>query len=93
MWKAFQSFVSPFVSPYLAIGAVVAIAGLSGWHWLRVNAAYNQGVADTKKAALVEAYKRVAEREKNDDEFRKLTDRGRCLVFMRDSGLPTDNCD
>lgn len=40
-----------------------------------------------------EALERVQTLEKNNANFRNLSDRDRCLVFMRDSGLPSSACD
>jgi hypothetical protein len=55
------------------------------------------GVADERQAAQVRAGKEALERvqtlEKNNANFRNLSDRDRCLVFMRDSGLPGSSCD
>lgn len=49
----------------------------------------SQAQADAARAAL----ERINELEKNNASFRNLDDRHRCLVFMRDSGLPESNCD
>ncbi|WP_027685046.1 hypothetical protein [Rhizobium leguminosarum] len=54
------------------------------------------GAGDERQAAQIRAGKEALERiqtlEKNNANFRNLSDRDRCLVFMRDSGLPEDNC-
>ena len=42
--------------------------------------------------AAAEALDRIQNLEKNNANFRNLPARERCLVFMRDSGLPEDNC-
>jgi hypothetical protein len=42
--------------------------------------------------AAKEALVRVQEMEKNNEAFRNGSDRDRCLVFMRDSGLPDSAC-
>lgn len=39
------------------------------------------------------AFERIQNLEKNNEDFRNLPDRERCLAFMRDSGLPDSNCD
>jgi len=75
----------------IAIGG--AILALFTWHKLEVRSAYNRAVADVRAAAIVEANKRNAERDKNNAEFRKLPARDRCRVIMRDSGLPDSGCD
>lgn len=58
---------------------------------------YLAGRGDGRDAARLEAAKEAATRitnlEKNNANFRKLSDRDRCLVFMRDSGLPDSVCD
>jgi uncharacterized membrane protein YdjX (TVP38/TMEM64 family) len=55
------------------------------------------GRSEGREAVRAEAAKVALERidtmEKNNANFRKLSDRDRCLVFMRDSGLPHSNCD
>lgn len=58
---------------------------------------YLAGRGDGRDAARLEAAKEAATRinnlEKNNANFRRLSDRDRCLVFMRDSGLPDSACD
>ncbi len=70
-----------------AIAAVLATIGI----------AYVQGRADGVKITEAQAGKRALERigqlEKSNANFNRLDDRGRCLVFMRDSGLPDSACD
>lgn len=39
------------------------------------------------------AIERIEKLEKNNADFNKLSDRDRCRVFMRDSGLPERECD
>lgn len=46
-----------------------------------------------KMAAIKEAANRVSTMEKNNDGFRQKSPRDRCLVIMRDSGLPDSACD
>lgn len=43
--------------------------------------------------AAKEALDRITSLEKNNANFRNLPARDRCLVFMRDSGLPEESCD
>lgn len=58
---------------------------------------YLVGRSDGKDAGRLEAAKeagqRITQMEKNNAEFNRLSDRDRCLVFMRDSGLPAEACD
>ncbi len=49
----------------------------------------DQAAIETGKAAL----ERIQNLEKNNANFEKLSDRDRCLLFMRDSGLPESACD
>jgi hypothetical protein len=51
------------------------------------------GRAEAAAEAAKLALERVQELEKNNANFKNLSDRDRCLVFMRDSGLPENNCD
>lgn len=39
------------------------------------------------------ALQRVKTLEKNNADFNRLSDRDRCLVYMRDSSLPEQACD
>lgn len=43
--------------------------------------------------AAAEALDRIQSLEKNNANFRNLPARDRCLMFMRDSGLPESGCD
>lgn len=58
---------------------------------------YLAGRGDGRDAARLDAAKEAAARitnlEKHNANFRKLSNRDRCLVFMRDSGLPDSACD
>lgn len=51
------------------------------------------GRSEVELAAAKNALTRINQLEKNNAGFTKLTARDRCLVFMRDSGLPIENCD
>ncbi|KAB1113743.1 hypothetical protein F4V89_12845 [Neorhizobium galegae] len=55
------------------------------------------GASDERQATQIrtakDALNRVQNLEKNNATFRNLSDRDRCLVFMRDSGLPVSACD
>ncbi|MBO0125236.1 hypothetical protein [Agrobacterium sp. OT33] len=73
--------------------AAVAIASVT----LLSIASFQIGKREGRSAAQIEAAKealyRITNLEKNNASFRNLTDRGRCLVFMRDSSLPDSACD
>lgn len=49
--------------------------------------------SEARAEAALDALKRIEDMEKNNADFLALPDRERCLVFMRDSGLPDDLCD
>ncbi|MBB2709641.1 hypothetical protein N2597_08160 [Rhizobium sophoriradicis] len=55
------------------------------------------GAREERQAQQIKAAKEALDRintlEKNNANFRNLPARDRCLVFMRDSGLPEDSCD
>jgi len=53
----------------------------------------SEGRAAVQAEAAKEALERIDNLEKNNASFRKLSDRDRCLVFMRDSGLQDSACD
>ncbi len=77
---------------WLKIGAA-AVAGAA----LLSTASFQIGKREGKSVAQIEAAKAAIERintlEKNNASFRSLSDRHRCLLFMRDSGLPDSACD
>ncbi|NTC83789.1 hypothetical protein [Agrobacterium tumefaciens] len=74
---------------FAAGGLLCAVLLASGSYWL----GKREGRSQTQIAAAKEALDRINQLEKNNASFRSLTDRGRCLVFMRDSGLPDSACD
>lgn len=64
------------------------------WHKTQVSAAYEQGQAAAIQAARIEASKRIITMEKNNEGFKSLSARDRCIAFLRDSGLPVGtHCD
>lgn len=77
----------------------VAIAGaiLTATHGGAYFAGYLVGGAnaraDQKEHSTKEAFDRIQDLEKSNGAFKSLSDRHRCLVFMRYSGLPDDECD
>ncbi|MCW8283953.1 hypothetical protein K7A42_23905 [Agrobacterium sp. InxBP2] len=84
MWKLVPGWVK------LGAAAVLGAALLS-------IASFHVGKREGKSAAQIEAAKEAVNRinnlEKNNASFRNMSDRHRCLVFMRDSGLPDRACD
>lgn len=84
MWK--------LIPGWLKIGAA-AVAGAA----LLSAASFQVGKREGKSVAKIEAAKAALDRintlEKNNASFRSLSDRHRCLIFMRDSGLPDSSCD
>lgn len=73
--------------------AAVAIAGTALLSITSFQIGKHEGKSATQIEAAKEALDRITTLEKNNASFRNLTDRGRCLVFMRDSGLPDSACD
>lgn len=69
----------------LAVGSTIGFAG-GTWHGKAL------GKEEVRAEAAVEAVDRITNMEKNNANFRNLPARDRCLVIMRDSGLPEDNC-
>ncbi|UXS49267.1 hypothetical protein [Agrobacterium tumefaciens] len=84
MWKIIPGWIK------LGVAAVLGATLLS-------IASFHVGKREGKSAAQIEAAKEAANRinnlEKNNASFRNMSDRHRCLVFMRDSGLPDSACD
>ncbi|WP_454287070.1 hypothetical protein [Rhizobium arsenicireducens] len=82
--------IGPFDWIKIGVGGIVGALIVAG-------PVYLAGRGDGRDAARLEAAQEAAERitnlEKNNANFRKLSDRDRCLVFMRDSGLPDSACD
>lgn len=48
---------------------------------------------ETAITAATEAITRIQELEKNNEAFRSLSSRDRCLALMRDGRLPDAGCD
>lgn len=72
-------------------GAAVLGAALISIASFQVGKREGESVAQIEAAK--EAVKRITNLEKNNASFRNMSDRHRCLVFMRDSGLPDSACD
>ena len=83
MWRLIPSWLKIGVAT--VIGAALLSIG-----------SFQIGKREGKSVAQVEAAKAAIERintlEKNNASFRSLSDRHRCLIFMRDSGLPDSAC-
>ncbi|KKX24300.1 hypothetical protein [Rhizobium sp. LC145] len=77
---------------WMKLGAGAIVGGA-----LMAAPAYFYGRQEAAEAAKIEAAKnalnRIEKLEKNNANFRRLSDRDRCLVFMRDSGLPERECE
>jgi hypothetical protein len=74
------------------IGAGAALGALLAYYPAKL-IGRSEGRAAVQAEAAKEALQRIDNLEKNNASFRKLSDRDRCLVFMRDSGLPDSACD
>lgn len=74
----------------LAGGALVAVF-LAFWG----GSLYGKNVATAQieAKAAKEAIERIQTMEKNNAAFKNLPARDRCIAFMRDSGLPVEECD
>lgn len=81
---------SPFDCAKVAIGAVLGGALIYGPAYL-----YGKSVARSQieAEAAKEALERIKDLEDSNANFKALSDRDRCIVFMRDSGLPVEECD
>ena len=74
-------------------GKWVAVA-LGGVLLVTVPFLYGRSVGRSQlqaEAAKI-AFDRIAEMEKNDAAFKNKPAYDRCVIFMRDSGLPSDEC-
>lgn len=52
-----------------------------------------EGRSELQAETLRRALSRIQTMEKNDAGFRDLSGRDRCLMLVRDSGLPDGSCD
>ncbi|WP_242217948.1 hypothetical protein [Shinella zoogloeoides] len=78
----------------LAAGALLgALAVYAYTQAVSLPAARSEGRALERAAAAAEAISRIQELEKNNETFRSLSPRDRCLALMRDSRLPDAGCD
>jgi len=74
----------------IGAGAVLSAALIAGPVYLYGKAAGKDAAAAEAAAAAIH---RVQELEKSNAKFRSLSSRDRCLLLMRDSGLPDAECD
>lgn len=90
------AFLTKFIPDWFKI-PLVGAAGFVVGAALTFYPAKWIGASDERQAQQVKAAKEALDRitslEKNNANFRNLPARDRCLVFMRDSGLPEDSCD
>lgn len=84
MWKLIPGWVK------LGAAAVLGAALLS---IVSFQIGKREGKSTAQIEAAKEAVNRIKNLEKNNASFRNMSDRHRCLVFMRDSGLPDSACD
>ncbi|MGY5793659.1 hypothetical protein ACXHXM_25955 len=77
---------------WLKLGAGAALGASLAFYPAKL-VGRSEGRASIQAEAAKEALERIDNLEKNNASFRKLSDRDRCLVFMRDSGLPDSACD
>jgi len=74
----------------LGAGALVGISIAAFPIYLKGKSA---GREETRAEAAIEALDRIEGMEDRNANFSKLSDRERCRVFLRDSGLPVEACD
>lgn len=51
------------------------------------------GRAERDAKAAKTALERIEQLDRNNESFKRGSDRDRCVIFMRDSRLPVSNCD
>lgn len=86
------AFLTKLIPDWLKFPAVALLGAALAFYPAKWIGASNERQAQQVKAAK-EALDRITSLEKNNANFRNLPARDRCLVFMRDSGLPEDSCD
>ena len=88
-----MGFAFSFALRYWKQGLIVAaVMIVLGYHFNAVRQARNEGREQERAAARIEAGKRIIEMERQNEQFRSLSARERCLAFMRDSGLSERHC-
>ncbi len=77
---------------WLKIGVAIILAVLVAYQLGKWTGAKDTRVA-AQMLAIKEASSRISNMENNNADFRGKSARDRCLVLMRDSGLPNSGCD
>jgi Flp pilus assembly protein TadB len=80
------------IPAWLKIGVAIVLAVLAAYQFGKWSGAKEAKVA-AQMQAIKEASNRISNMEKNNADFRSKSARDRCLVLMRDSGLPDSGCD
>lgn len=89
-----NGLLKPIIARYVVAGAALFCLGTIIWAvGFHGPARFTAGQDDVRTQAALEALDRIAEMEKNNAKFKSLDAHERCLVFMRDSGLPDSECD
>lgn len=83
MWAAFPAWIKIGAG---AFALLVASSVAAYYHGKSI------GVEQSKTEAALTALKRLQKAEASNEAFKKLLPIHQCIVFMRDSGLPTDGC-
>lgn len=83
MWK--------LIPGWIKVGAA-AVIGAALLSIVSFQVGKREGKSAAQIGAAKEAVKRINNLEKNNASFRDMSDHHRCLVFMRDSGLPDSAC-
>ena len=83
------SFLTGDIFKMIGVGVICAFLFGTGAYFYGKKVSRDEIPASAAKEAL----ERIQNLEKNNETFRNLSDRDRCLVFMRDSRLPESSCD
>lgn len=90
-----MDFITKFIPDSLKLPAILGVGLVLGaaaaFYPVKWIGAREERQAQQVKAAK-EALDRINTLEKNNATFRNLPAFERCRVFMRDSGLPSDEC-
>jgi hypothetical protein len=74
---------------YIALGLAVAWLSSIGLVFIY---AKSIGASQAEISAMSNAVKRVTEMEKNNEAFKRMDERHRCIWIMRLSELPDESC-
>ncbi|MDQ0558675.1 hypothetical protein QO004_000450 [Rhizobium mesoamericanum] len=88
MWAVLWARIPAWVK----VGAAIVLAVVGAYEFGKLIGAKNASVA-AQVDAIKAASSRVSNMEKNNADFRSKSARDRCIVLMRDSGLPDSGCD